>query len=165
MANEITPISGKHCVITKSISLDDLASKSGIIFRGKFEDFSIAEENDLTVRKLAFRVTDPIRGVDAGTKKLVLKEWAKIRSPFSAREIANDIEYVFFFNTPSSKGLTSLNGMEQGLVEITEDSSLKFSKRLNLGNDYSKASTMSIRSNSMNVASYEGLKKFCKVAH
>jgi len=164
IAANITPISGQHCVITKSISIDDLASKSGIIFRGKFEDFSIVEENGLTVRKLGFNVIDPIRGVDPKAKKLVLKEWAKIRSPFSAEEIAKDLEYVFFFNTPSSKGLTSLNGMEQGLVEISEDNSLKFSKRLNLGNNYSKASTMSLRSNSMNITSYEGLKKFCKVS-
>ena len=165
LAADTTPITGKHCVITKSISIDDLANKSGVIFRGKFEDFAIAEESGLTVRKLKFRVSDAIRGVDTGANKVILKEWAKIRSPFSAEEIAKDLEYVFFFNTPSSKGLTSLNGMEQGLVEISTDESLKFSKRLNLGSSYTDDTVLSVRSNSMNIASYEGLKKLCKASN
>ena len=164
-ATELVPIAGKHCILTKNISIDDLANKSGIIFRGKFEDYEITDENGLSVRKLKFKVIDPIKGIENDSKLLVLKEWAKINSPFSAEEIAKDLDYVFFFNTPSSKGLTSLNGMEQGLVEIAEDGSLKFSKRLNLGNNYSKATLLSVKSDSMNISSYKGLKEFCKVSN
>lgn len=163
-AAEIVPVTGKHCVITKNISIADLANKSGIIFRGKFEDFSIVEEDGLTIRKLFFRVKEAIRGLDSNSKKLVLKEWAKIHSPFSAEEIARDQDYVFFFNRPSSKGLTSLNGMEQGLVAIEDNDTLRYSNRLELGNDYSSSTRSMVTRDTMNLASYEGLKKFCALS-
>ena len=119
----------RQCALTKNINVDELVDSAAIIFRGRLDSISQSESNGLPVRELHFKVSDPIKGVDS--KLLTLKEWASVKSPF-VEDVIENKPYVFFFHEPSKIGLTSLIGMEQGLVNIDRNNRLKYSKRLGL---------------------------------
>jgi hypothetical protein len=159
---EIVPIQGKHCVITKDLNFDKLVSSAGIIFRGEFKSYELIEENGLSIRKLKFLVKDPIKGLESHKEALELKEWAKTNSPFSSEEVKKNTEYVFFFNKPSSKDLTSLVGMEQGLVEILKSDHLKYSRRVTLTQKNSMLNRLSLLNRTPDLTCYKGLKDFCQ---
>ncbi len=162
MAGEIKARHSTHCAITKNLSIDELADGAGIIFKGTLESLSYAKYDGLDVRNLEFKVLDPIKGVDAGSLKL--REWASVKTPLET-SIAEGQPYVFFFHQPSARGLTSLIGMEQGLVQVKRNEKLKYSSRLNL---VQKNKLLSIQSGfrtksaaTADLSSYAGLKEFC----
>jgi hypothetical protein len=162
LSEEIALIQGKHCVVTKDLNLDRLVTSAGIIFRGQFKSYESKEEDGLSVRELKFSVIDNIKGIEDDTKTLILKEWAKTNSPFSSEDVDKDTEYVFFFNTPSSRGLTSLVGMEQGLVEILKSDQLKYSRRLSIKQNNSMFNRLSFLTRTDDFTCYKGLKDFCE---
>lgn len=165
MAGEMKARHSTHCAATKNLSIDDLASRAGIIFKGTLSFISYSKSNNLDVRNLEFKVLDPIKGVRGDTLKL--QEWASIKSPLE-NSLATNQPYVFFFHEPSARGLTSLMGMEQGLVEVDRKQKLKYSSRLALAR---KNNLLSIQSGfktaaqpSADLTSYAGLKDFCLAA-
>jgi hypothetical protein len=153
----------KTCLLTRSLSLNNLVDDSGIIFRGKFLGSTITRHNGLDVRELEFEVIDPIKGVKATQKKLTLKEWARVKHPF-VDEVNKADSYIFFFHEPSARGLTSLNGYEQGLVSIGKHDQLKFSKRLSLkeSRGFFLQTLFSASKPRADIKTYEGLKQYCQ---
>lgn len=116
--------------LTRSIGLKDLLEQSGLVFLGKYAGYQMVEKNGVNARELKFRLLDPILGVENPDKKEVtVYEWAAINSPF-IKEVEAGKSYVFFFYQPSDKGLTSLVGGEQGLVEVDDKEGLKYAARL-----------------------------------
>jgi hypothetical protein len=102
-------------VLTRSLSLDKLIDSAGLIFRGRVNKIEYQIVDGLNIRKVSFVVSDPIKGLAAD--RVSISEWASIRSPLTS-PLMRSQEHVFFFHQPSSKGLTSLVGMEQGLVSM-----------------------------------------------
>ncbi len=144
--------------LTKSMTIQELKETASIIFRGKFQDFKEIELNGLEARALKFEVKEVFRGLKSNKKKLILHEWAQVRSPFDEDLIAADKEYVFFFYEPSSTGFTSLVGIEQGLVTVNEDKSLEFSTKLG-ARKVEKKQFFFFKSQK-NIESYQDLKNF-----
>jgi len=119
--------SGTGHALTKAMTLSESLDLAGIIFKGKFIDSEIIQEGKTDVRVLKFSVLDPIKGVSSD--KLVLKEWAQMQTAFSTGEIEAGRPYIFMFYSPSSKGLTSLIGEEQGYIDVGDEQP-RFSKRM-----------------------------------
>ena len=162
MAAEMKARHSTHCAVTKSLSIDELVDSAGIIFKGTLKSITYAKSNNLEVRNLEFQVLDPIKGVRGNTLKL--QEWASIKSPLE-NSIDTNQPYVFFFHEPSARGLTSLMGMEQGLVKVDRKQKLKYSSRLVLTR---KINLLSIQSGfrtasqaKTDLSNYAGLKEFC----
>lgn len=129
---ETKALRSRTFVRTLSLSMDDLAKNSGIIFKGTLKsiDYDTVEYQgtDFEVRKMKFKVEDSIKGVNSKTFTAI--EWAAFATPFTG-EIKKDKSYVFFFNTPSSKtGFTSLRGMEQGYISFNEDGNPEIAARV-----------------------------------
>ncbi len=166
LAGEMKARHSTHCALTKNMSIDQLAENAGIIFKGTLESISYGKYNGLDVRNLEFKVLDPIKGVDSDSLKL--REWASVKSPLETSIVANQ-PYVFFFYKPSAKGLTSLIGMEQGLVEVNREEKLKYASRLSLAHKNKLVTIQSgFRTKSAtatDLSSYAGLKEFCEVAY
>jgi hypothetical protein len=116
--------SGTGHAITKATTLDESIEAAGIIFKGEFKESKVVAN----ARLLKFKVLDPIRGVSG--KEIILKEWAQVASPFTTEEVEAGKPYVFFFYSPSSKGLTSLIGEEQGYVDVSDEDKPVFAKRM-----------------------------------
>ncbi len=162
MAGEMKARHSTQCALTKNLSIDQLADGAGIIFKGTLESVSYGKYDGLDVRNLEFKVLDPIKGVNSESIKL--REWASIRTPLETSVVKGQ-PYVFFFHQPSARGLTSLIGMEQGLVEINREEKLKYSPRLSL---IPKNKLVTIQSGfrakvvaDADLNSYDGLKEFC----
>jgi hypothetical protein len=144
--------------LNRTMSLEELRDSASIIFLGKFLDFELAKKSGLDSRELKFKVKKVYKGLKPSTKKLVLREWAKTKSPFDVELIASDKDYVFFFYEPSEKGFTSLVGMQQGLVRINNDKSLGFSDKL--GSRKYKQTRFLFFKSDKNIESYQDLNKF-----
>ncbi len=166
LAGEMKAKHSTQCALTKNLNIDELADNAGIIFKGTLESISYGKYNGLDVRNLEFKVLDPIKGVNSDTLKL--REWASVKSPLET-SIAVNQPYVFFFYKPSAKGLTSLIGMEQGLVEVNREDRLKYASRLSLAHKNKLVTIQSgFRTKSAattDLTSYAGLKEFCEVAY
>lgn len=154
---------GKTCVATKTLTVDELKDFAGIIFRGQYLGSEYKLQKGLTLRELKFKVIDPIKGV---SKKgsLKLNEWAMIQSPFADNTVIEGADYVFFFHTPSARQLTSLIGLEQGLVEIDENNKVKFSRRVKMahkpGFKSRLISTAAVQQEEVKIQNYNQLKDF-----
>jgi len=131
LAGEPKPLVAKSCMLTKSLQIDDLVDKSGKIFVGKFLYAQEARVKGLDVRELHFQLIEPIKGIKSSQNEIVIKEWARIKSPFLG-QIKKNKNYVFFFYEESARGLSSLVGFEQGFAQVENSNQLKFSKRINL---------------------------------
>lgn len=164
---------GQMCLLTRNLNLEELVNTAGIIFKGKLKSREYIEENDLTVRKLTFEVVDAIAGVREGLREIVLKEWAKTKTPLADKEqIKLNRPYVFFFHEPSELGLTSLVGLEQGLVNLDTKDHLHYSSRLSLNNTAKKKPGLNFLkffsdnndelTGMENMNDYKNLKEFCK---
>jgi len=125
------PVLGKSCMLTKSLQIDDLVDKSGKIFVGEFLSAKESRVKGLDVRELHFQVTEPIKGLKSSKKAIVIKEWARAKSPF-VDQVEKNKKYVFFFYEDSTRGLSSLVGFEQGLARVNNSNQLSFSKRVNI---------------------------------
>lgn len=155
---------GMSCLLTRSLNINDLVDGSGIIFKGKFQEAKYKEHAGLYVRELKFKLDEAIKGIETDSKFITLMEYAKVRSPFVDGQVKAGEDYVFFFHKPSFKGLTSLRGMEQGLVEITSPTQLRYSKRLKLASNKSSNNLLSLArtsSESNIMDSYANLREFC----
>ncbi len=167
LAAELKIKRSTHCALTRSLDIDQLVDDAGIIFKGNLVSVSYGKYDGLNVRNLQFKVLDPIKGVRGDTLKL--REWAAVKTPLS-EAIDKDRPYIFFFHKPSNRGLTSLIGMEQGLVEVNRDDELKYSSRLNLQRKNKlfatpvnlKSKTATSSSEAADLSTYAGLKEFCK---
>lgn len=157
---DIRKSSSSYFVITKPLSLDQLVSKAGIIFRGRVKSVDVEKWEGLEVRKITFYVTDPIKGLTGS--QITLREWLLAKSPLT-NPIMKTQEHVFFFHEPSSKGLTSLVGLEQGLVSVESSSSVRYAHKLD-ARGISKTEKIKIgaRNKTVNLESYDGLKEYCK---
>lgn len=145
-----------HCAITKALTINELVDSSGIIFKGKLKSISSANDNNLNFRKLKFKVSEPLRGLDSKAKEITINEWASLKTPFN-EDFDKSKTHVFFFYKPSKRGLSSLTGMEQGLVEVKRKGKLKYASRLKLGDlKLRLAST----ADSNDLSNYDGLKKY-----
>lgn len=148
--------SSSHCALTKNLGVDDLVTNAGIIFRGTLDSVNYGKANGIAIRELRFKVSDPIKGVNA--KVITLNEWAASRSPFVDKVIKNK-PYVFFFHEPSELGLTSLIGMEQGLVGIDRKNHIKFASRLELKQINNQLLKQKL--SQFKLDDYQSLKDFC----
>lgn len=128
-ADEPQLIRGRLCAVTRDLSFDELVNSAGIIFKGKLEAMQEVDLNGVMARQMQFDVLESIKGLSAGEDEITLYEWAMVSSPFLG-EIQIGEPYVFFFNTPSSRGLTSLTGFEQGLVSFSNRGAPKLSYRV-----------------------------------
>lgn len=154
---------GKGCLLTKTLNVDELKDYAGIVFRGKFLGAEYKESNGLNVRELSFEVTDPIKGISQNQKNIKLKEWANFESPFSNNSVEKNQDYVFFFHQPSPRDLTSLVGLDQGLVTINERNDVHFSKRLSMKTKPSFAAKLfntAATGQDANITTYTELKNF-----
>ena len=131
---EAKAVRGQVCALTRSMGLEEIVNSAGVIFKGQLISHSEKQDHNigLTVRTLKFRVSDPIKGVKKG--EVEFKEWARMASPF-LNEIVIGETYVFFLNTPSSLGLTSLTGLEQGVISFNEGVPQIKSRVLNASKD------------------------------
>jgi hypothetical protein len=120
---------GKGCLLTRNLSLDQLVKSSGLIFKGKLDSIENTTHNLIHVRKLHFTVLESLKGLEPGTKELVLQEWAQVDSPI-LNEVKLGEVYVFCFHKPSALGLTSLVGLEQGLASLDAAGNISFSSKL-----------------------------------
>jgi hypothetical protein len=125
------PIVGKSCMLTKSLRVDDLVDKSGKIFVGKFLYAEEDRVKGLDIRKMHFQLIEPIKGVKATNNEIVIKEWARMKSPFLG-QVKKNKKYVFFFYEDSARGLSSLVGFDQGFAIVNQSNQLEFSKRVDL---------------------------------
>lgn len=144
--------------LNKSLNLNDLKDRAGIVFRGSFEDFIIEDKNGLDARLLKFQVKEAFKGIEKGQKTIVLAEWAKVKSPFTEELIAKDMDYVFFFYEPSKKGFTSLVGMEQGMITVNNSKKLVFSNKLS--NKKAKTRQLIFFTTEKDLETYQDLKNF-----
>lgn len=131
LAADQKPFVAKSCMLTKSLQIDDLVDRSGKIFVGKFLYAQESRLKGLDVRELHFQLIEPIKGIDSPKEEIVIKEWARMKSPFLG-QIKKNKKYVFFFYEESIRGLSSLVGFEQGFAQVEQSNQLKFSKRINL---------------------------------
>lgn len=115
--------------LTRSMTFNELVSNAGIIFRGKMVKTEYGNNGKVDVRKMTFEISDPIKGLDSNQKTITLNELAALRSPI-VNEIKEGTEYVFFFHSPSSIGLTSLCGLEQGVVSFDSKGAPMVNKRV-----------------------------------
>lgn len=120
---------GTMSALTKSMSFSELMSNAGIVFQGKLTKLEYGNNGKVDVRTMTFEITDPIKGLDSKQKTITLNEIAALRSPM-VTEVKENTEYVFFFHSPSSIGLTSLCGLEQGLVPFDKAGAPMVNKRV-----------------------------------
>lgn len=153
----------KTCLLTRSLSIDSLVNNSAIIFRGKFLGSTNTTHNGLDVRELEFAISEGIKGIVDQQSKITLKEWARVKSPF-VDQIKPDQDYVFFFHEPSARGLTSLNGFEQGYVAIDKKGQLSYSPRVSLKQSQGFFLQTLFRTSQAraDLKTYQGLKKYCQ---
>lgn len=157
-------------VLARPLSLEMLAEQAGIVFKGQLLKVKEAKDSKtgLNVREYKFSVDDFIKSeaFDSSQKQITLREWASIKSPLMEAVKANET-YVFFFNKISSLGLTTLTGIEQGLVSFDSAGTPKLATRLAGGHDLSHAKASVNKSLSLNSniedkpKSYDELKGLC----
>lgn len=147
---------GAGRALTKNLAIDDLVEGAGIIFKGSLETSSYTKLDGLDVRELKFKVLDPIKGVT--DNKLILHEWAGASSP-ATDKVIKGMPYVFFYHEPSDRGLTSMIGMEQGLVAVDRNNRLKFAQRLSL--KPKKRTLIQMLSGQPQFQNYQSLKDYC----
>ncbi len=159
---EIVRANAGNFVITKALTLDQLIDSAAIIFRGRVTDIDYQIVDGMNLRKITFIVIDPIKGVD--DKQITLNEWASIRSPLTS-PLMHKQDHVFFFHKPSKKGLTSLIGMEQGLVNIGDYDNVSYAHKVQV-NDIGEAVRLKLFHRAeprADMQTYDGLKKYCEL--
>jgi hypothetical protein len=147
---------GTGRALTKNLAIDELVDSAGIIFKGRLETVQYTQQEGLDVRELRFKVLDAIQGVDG--EELVLHEWAGVGSPMTT-EVVKGMPYVFFYHEPSERGLTSLIGMDQGVVSVDRNNRVKFAPRLSL--KPKKRTLIQMISGQPQIDNYQSLKDYC----
>ncbi len=108
------------CLVTKTLANHEIAENAGLVFRAKYLGLEKTSLGNLPIRKLSFKITKAIKGLDSSQETLLIKEWAGVNSPFNAQEVKIGKEYLFYFHEPSSIGLSSLVGQRQGIKKVAK---------------------------------------------
>lgn len=156
MQAELVKAKGIGRALTKNLAIDELVDSAGIIFKGRLQTVTYKELDGLGLRQVKFKVLDPIKGVSS--PELVLNEWAGTGSPMT-EEVVKGIPYVFFYHEPSERGLTSLIGMDQGVVAVGRDNRVKFAQRLSL--KPKKRTLLQMIAGQPQLDNYQSLKDYC----
>lgn len=102
---------------TVPLNLEEITETAGRIFSGTCLKAENIIENDLSVVKYTFKITEAIKGTEE--KEIVsFKQWASLGKDAAYTE---GQKYLLFLYPESRKGLTSPVGFLQGQFEVKKD--------------------------------------------